>query len=145
MRRGEAGAVVRGVHRRRLMALPVMPSSFWNRMDSITNAEEDPTGSREARLRLIDQGVQVFLENPLTGIGAGPVQELQRPGDTVEKWRVTHNVWLQVAAELGIFGLVDVRVPGRPRLPRELRGDAVAAAVPANGRKAPVRITLGPQ
>ena len=24
----------------------------------------------------------------------------------IEKWRVTHNVWLQVAAELGIFGLL---------------------------------------
>src|SRR3954454_24112880 len=27
-----------------LMALPVMPDSFWNRMDSIMNAEEDQTG-----------------------------------------------------------------------------------------------------
>jgi hypothetical protein len=24
----------------------------------------------------------------------------------IEKWRVTHNVWLQVAAELGMFGLM---------------------------------------
>jgi putative inorganic carbon (HCO3(-)) transporter len=87
-----------------LMALPAMPSSFWNRMDSIMNAEEDETGSRAARLRLIDQGVQVFLENPITGIGAGQFKNYNAPG-VVEKWRVTHNVWLQVAAELGIFGL----------------------------------------
>ena len=31
-------------------------SSFWDRMDSIMNAEEDQTGSRAARLRLIDAG-----------------------------------------------------------------------------------------
>ena len=88
-----------------LMALPVMPDSFWNRMDSIVNAEEDESGSRAARLRLIDQGVQVFIENPITGIGAGQFKNYNAP-DTVEKWRVTHNVWLQVAAELGIGGLL---------------------------------------
>jgi O-antigen ligase len=88
-----------------LMALPAMPDSFWNRMDSIVNAEEDETGSRAARLRLIDQGVQVFIENPITGIGAGQFKNYNAP-DTVEKWRVTHNVWLQVAAELGIGGLL---------------------------------------
>jgi O-antigen ligase len=87
-----------------LMALPAMPSSFWDRMDSIVNAEEDQTGSRAARLRLIDQGVQVFISNPITGIGAGQFKNYN-DGETVEKWRVTHNVWLQIGAELGIFGL----------------------------------------
>jgi O-antigen ligase len=88
-----------------MMALPVMPDSFWNRMDSIMNADEDATGSRAARLRLIDQGVQVFLDNPVTGIGAGQFQNYNAPG-VVEKWRVTHDVWLQVASELGLFGLL---------------------------------------
>jgi O-antigen ligase len=88
-----------------LMALPAMPQSFWNRMDSIVNADEDTTGSREARIRLIDQGLQVFADNPLTGVGAGQFQNYNAPGITVEKWRVTHDVWLQVASELGIFGL----------------------------------------
>ena len=88
-----------------MMALPVMPDSFWNRMDSIVNAEEDTTGSRAARLRLIDQGIEVFLENPVTGIGAGQFQNYNAPG-VVEKWRVTHDVWLQVASEIGVFGLI---------------------------------------
>jgi putative inorganic carbon (hco3(-)) transporter len=87
-----------------LLALPAMPSSFWDRMDSIMNADLDPTGSRAARIRLLDQGLQVFADNPLTGVGAGQFQNYNDPGVTVEKWRVTHNVWLQVAAELGIFG-----------------------------------------
>jgi O-antigen ligase len=89
-----------------LMALPAMPQSFWTRMDSILNAEEDPTGSREARLRLINQGLEVFAANPLTGVGAGQFENYNMPGVTIEKWRVTHNVWLQVASELGIFGLL---------------------------------------
>jgi putative inorganic carbon (hco3(-)) transporter len=87
------------------LALPAAPQSFWNRMDSIMNAEEDPTGSRAARLRLLEQGVQVFIDNPITGIGAGQFKNYDGPGVMVERWRVTHNVWLQVAAELGIFGL----------------------------------------
>jgi len=93
-------AIVAGV-----MAVPALPSTFWDRMDSIMNAEEDQTGSRAARLRLIDQGVEVFLENPITGIGAGQFQNYNAPG-VVEKWRVTHNVWLQVASEIGVFGLI---------------------------------------
>jgi O-antigen ligase len=97
-------AVVVGALAAGLLALPAMPQSFWNRMDSIMNADEDQTGSRAARLRLIDQGIEVFFENPITGIGAGQFQNYNGPG-FVEKWRVTHNVWLQVAAELGVFGL----------------------------------------
>jgi putative inorganic carbon (HCO3(-)) transporter len=98
-------AIVMGVVLVGCMALPVMPSSFWDRMDSIVNADEDTSGSRSARLRLIDQGFEVFLENPVTGVGAGQFQNYNAPG-VVEKWRVTHNVWLQVAADLGMFGLM---------------------------------------
>jgi O-antigen ligase len=80
-----------------------MPSTFWDRMASITNPDEDQTGSRQQRIQLFKQGLQVFIENPITGIGAG--QFVNYDGDMmVERWRVTHNVWLQVAAELGIFG-----------------------------------------
>src|SRR5581483_4805049 len=89
-----------------VLAVPAMPSSFWDRMDSIMNGEEDTTGSREARLRLFNQGLQVFAENPLTGVGAGQFKNYSDPTTTWEKWRVTHDVWLQVASELGIFGLL---------------------------------------
>ena len=99
------GMVIAGVLAGAL-ALPVMPSSFWTRMDSIVNGEEDETGSREARLRLFNQGLQVFADNPLTGVGAGQFKNYNAPGETLEKWRVTHDVWLQVASELGIFGLL---------------------------------------
>src|SRR4051812_10326728 len=87
-----------------MLAMPAMPASFWARMDSIGNAETDPSGSRAARIRLLTQGVQVFVDNPITGIGAGQFMNYDGPG-MIERWRVTHNVWLQVAAELGIFGL----------------------------------------
>ena len=47
-------------------------------MDSITNAEEDQTGSREARLRLIDQGVAGVPRESAHRHRRRPVQELQR-------------------------------------------------------------------
>jgi O-antigen ligase len=87
-----------------VIAVPMLPQRFWDRMDSITNGENDATGSREARLRLMQQALQVFAENPLTGIGAGQFENYNGPG-AIERNRATHNVWLQVAAELGIFGL----------------------------------------
>jgi len=87
-----------------LLVVPAMPQSFWDRMQSITDGEKDATGSREERRQLMEQAVIVFLQNPLTGIGAGQFQNYGPPGQA-KKWRVTHNAYLQVAAELGIFGV----------------------------------------
>ena len=88
-----------------LLVLPMMPQSFWDRMESITNEDMDATGSREQRIELMEEAMTVFLNNPITGIGAGQFQNYGPPGEK-QKWRVTHNAYLQVAAELGIFGLI---------------------------------------
>ncbi len=74
-------------------------------MSSIFNAEEDPTGSREARKQLLREGYQAFLDHPVFGLGAGQFQNYQ-PENREEAWRETHNAVLQVAAELGIAGLI---------------------------------------
>jgi O-antigen ligase len=87
-----------------LAALPMLPDSFWTRMSSIVNEEEDVTGSREARRELMERAVIVFAERPLTGIGAGQFQNYAPDGEA-PMWRVTHNALLQVAAELGILGV----------------------------------------
>jgi putative inorganic carbon (hco3(-)) transporter len=88
-----------------LAAMPLLPGSFYDRMSSIVNADEDPTGSREARKTLLREGYQAFLEYPVFGLGAGQFQNYQ-PEHREEAWRETHNAVLQVAAELGIGGLV---------------------------------------
>jgi O-antigen ligase len=88
-----------------MLVLPVMPDSFWTRMESITDAKKDDTGSREERRLLLQQGWTVFLENPLTGIGAGQFRNYWHQG-LPRKWHEVHNVWLQVAAEIGIFGFL---------------------------------------
>jgi len=87
-----------------LFALPFAPSSYWERVSSITDDSRDATGSREARRILLREAWDTFLAFPFHGVGAGQFQNYNPPG-RIEIWRETHNVLLQVAAELGIFGL----------------------------------------
>ena len=88
-----------------LSALPLLPSSYWERMASITDEELDQTGSREAREILLREAFEAFKENPLTGVGAGNFAAYD-PDGRQEPWRESHNAVLQVAAELGVFGLI---------------------------------------
>jgi O-antigen ligase len=88
-----------------MLVLPALPQSFWSRMASITDAEKDPTGSRAERKELLKLGWEVFLEYPITGVGAGQFQNMDIPGQP-KRWRETHNALLQVASELGIFGVI---------------------------------------
>jgi O-antigen ligase len=88
-----------------LAAVPLAPASFWNRMVSILDADHDTTGSRQARLDLLEEGVRVFVAHPVLGVGLGQFINYD-PTDRKGAWNVTHNAVLQVAAELGIVGLV---------------------------------------
>jgi putative inorganic carbon (HCO3(-)) transporter len=87
-----------------IVLLPFAPDSYWERVASITDDDKDATGSREARRVLLGEAFQAFLDRPLTGLGAGQFVNYNPPG-RLETWRETHNVVLQVAAELGIVGV----------------------------------------
>jgi O-antigen ligase len=87
-----------------LLAVPLLPASYWQRLESITNKDLDETGSREARSVLLRESFEAFATHPLTGVGAGQFKNYN-PEGREEAWRESHNVVLQVAAELGIAGL----------------------------------------
>ena len=90
-----------------LLAMPFMPSSFWARMATITDEQQDKahyTGSSEARRVVMQEGIDTFIAYPLTGIGAGQFPNYNPP-ERKERWRETHNALIQVAAETGVFGL----------------------------------------
>ena len=91
-----------------LLATPFMPGTFWDRMSTIFNEQQDKsqyTGSSEARRVLIQEGLEAFVAHPLTGVGAGQFKNYNPP-ERKERWRETHNALIQVAAETGIFGLL---------------------------------------
>jgi O-antigen ligase len=86
-----------------LCALPVLPDGYWRRIESITDPSKDDFQSSDARKRLFGESFDAFLANPLTGVGAGEFKDWN-PEKRVEAWHESHNVWLQVGSELGIFG-----------------------------------------
>jgi O-antigen ligase len=86
------------------LALPLVPSSYWHRLSSITDGTRDETGSRETRRILLRESFEAFLVNPLTGVGAGQFRNYN-PEGREQAWRESHDVVLQVAAELGILGV----------------------------------------
>ena len=86
-----------------MLALPMVPQSFYDRMSSITDDSKDQTGSREERTMLMEQAWLLSQQYPLTGVGAGQFQNYGPPGQA-KRWRQTHNAFLQVSSELGVFG-----------------------------------------
>jgi O-antigen ligase len=89
-----------------LLAMPFMPASFWSRMATIVDEQQDKahyTGSSAARRQVMQEGIDAFLTFPLTGVGAGQFKNYNPP-ERKERWRETHNALIQVAAETGIFG-----------------------------------------
>jgi O-antigen ligase len=103
IRRGFTGAILVAM----VAAIPFMPASFWDRMNSMFDEQQDKTeftGSREARRVVMEEGIRTFLEHPLTGVGAGDFQAYNPPWRQ-ERWRETHNALIQVASEIGIVGL----------------------------------------
>ena len=60
-----------------LLALPLLPSSYWQRLASITDEELDETGSREARSVLLRESFDAFVDASAHRRRRRPVQELQ--------------------------------------------------------------------
>lgn len=87
-----------------LCALPLVPDQYWRRISSITDSSKDDYASSQARKQLFGEAFDAFVENPITGVGAGQFKDY-KPEDRLQAWHETHNIWLQVASELGIFGL----------------------------------------
>lgn len=86
-----------------LSALPLVPDYYWRRVASITDSSKDDYGSSEARRKLFSDAFDAFVENPFTGVGAGQFYSY-KPETRRQPWQEAHNIWLQVAADLGFVG-----------------------------------------
>ena len=88
-----------------ICALPVLPANYWHRLESITDASKDDTGSREARRVLLSESLQAYVQHPLVGVGAGEFKNWNND-KREQAWHESHNVLLQVASELGTIALL---------------------------------------
>jgi O-antigen ligase len=78
-----------------LLLLPLVPQGTIERLTSTTTDRSH--GDFDGRKELWAQAYQTFRQHPFTGVGTGAFRE-------ESSWKVAHNVWLRMAAELGLVG-----------------------------------------
>lgn len=81
-----------------MLLLVVSPGHYLTRLQSIVTGNEEYSmdrGSREARIQLLKESVDMAVHNPLFGIGAGNFEV------TAGHWHVAHNTYTEIAAEGG--------------------------------------------
>jgi probable O-glycosylation ligase (exosortase A-associated) len=95
-----------------LTFLAMAPDSYWNEMNTIKTADsENDTGHQ--RLYLWGIGWEMFLDNPVMGVGPGNYQynnsqysSEHEKGRGVHIWgKVAHSLYFTLLPELGILGV----------------------------------------
>ena len=87
-----------------LVAPPLLPEGYAERVSTTFDVEADRTGSAQERVRDMKAAVQLIQEHPIVGAGLGmDVLALnQARGAT---WRSVHDVYLQYGVDLGLIGM----------------------------------------
>ncbi len=77
-----------------------VPGGLGERLWTIVRPNSDSTGSAQERANILKRGLLIVARHPLTGIGLGTfhIQSLNE--------RRAHNSYLEIAAELGLLGLL---------------------------------------
>jgi putative inorganic carbon (HCO3(-)) transporter len=84
--------------------LSQIPQDYGGRLESIVETDKDRLGSASARLAGIHAAWDVVQEHPIFGVGLGMnTLALNTKG---LYWAHVHNVYLQLAAEIGVPGLI---------------------------------------
>jgi probable O-glycosylation ligase (exosortase A-associated) len=86
-----------------VLALPLLPSSYFDRMSTITNVEADRTGSAQERIADMIIAAKTIAANPIIGAGMGMNMLVMR--EARGGWLGVHNVYLEHALDLGLIGL----------------------------------------
>jgi O-antigen ligase len=80
--------------------LAVTPGGYGARIATIFNNDQDQTGSAQLRNELMKRAASIAINRPIVGVGMGnfhfySIREKQ-----------AHNAYLEIAAELGVMGLI---------------------------------------
>lgn len=85
-----------------LVVLMVVPQQYIERFQSI-GGQEKAGSSKNTRIEILQDASTIFLENPLgVGVASFPAKRMERFG----RLQDTHNLYLEVATNLGAQGLV---------------------------------------
>ena len=98
--RAAAAVVVAG-----LIAMPMMPAGYLERLSTITDIEADATGSAQGRWEDFQVATTVVAENPILGVGMGQDILALNEARGHSTWRSVHNAFLQYAVDLGLPGI----------------------------------------
>jgi probable O-glycosylation ligase (exosortase A-associated) len=107
------------------------PPAYFNRMNTISNYEED--GSAQGRITAWWAGTGMAMSNPILGVGAGnfPANYTKfapaGPEGPETRWKTAHSIYFLILGELGLPGLglligfIVVNLRQNGKLLRELR------------------------
>jgi putative inorganic carbon (hco3(-)) transporter len=87
-----------------LLALPLAPASYFERLSTIASVDADRTGSSQERWSDMVIATKIVAANPVVGAGIGmnPLAMREARGTG---WAPVHNVYLEHAVDLGLPGL----------------------------------------
>jgi O-antigen ligase len=88
-----------------MMAAAMLPSSYLERLSTITNIQADKTNSAQTRYRDYLTAAGYVVEHPLMGAGIG-MDILALNEARGETWTKVHDVYLEYAVDLGVPGVV---------------------------------------
>ncbi|WP_136799913.1 O-antigen ligase family protein [Desulfosediminicola ganghwensis] len=86
-----------------VMAVTFIPGQYQERFESSFTGQEKEGRSRNARITLLKDSWEVFLDNP-TGVGLLCFPKVQE--DAGRRVQETHNLYTQILAETGIQGAI---------------------------------------
>jgi O-antigen ligase len=89
-----AGALICGV------LLAATPGGYGARIATILNTDEDQTGSAQERRQLMELAASIAIRRPVVGVGMGNFHIY-----SIHE-KAAHNSYLEIAAELGVMGLI---------------------------------------
>lgn len=87
-----------------LLCVPLLPTGYLSRIGTITNIEEDESGSAQGRWEAMKAGAGYIMEHPVVGSGIG-MNGLALNDLIGASWHNVHNVYLEYGMDLGLPGL----------------------------------------
>ncbi|HEU0180191.1 MAG TPA: O-antigen ligase family protein [Blastocatellia bacterium] len=76
------------------------PGGYGNRMATIFNIDQDQTGSAQLRRELMERAASIAISRPIVGVGMANFHIYSIHEN------LAHNSYLEIAAELGVIGLI---------------------------------------